>query len=497
VRRLTLLLAGAALWLFLAALPALADGGPHVVSVNSGSGTGPGALTADSCAGCHRAHTAQGPMLINAPDEEALCLTCHGTTGGGATTSVVDGVQYATVGTDATAHTGVVAGALRGGGFVNARIDSTNPVRIPLPRWDNKGTATDLTDGDSYVASFSSRVPARTTGAPVTSAHLKLAAGPNSSTGTPALVELQGTAWGNGAVGTGVGAASVTLGCASCHNPHGNGQYRILNPVPDADGVTVTPSAGVKVAEVRDATAVTNGVRNYTVNRGASLSGIVAGSDDYWRRYQPYSTVPQVRSLFRADRRVSGFTDSGQTACTLNPDQNNADGVSDTSTAYVNCPVGYPSGYFAGDYPEFVAPGNPPGTSTAVGNWRKSLSAWCSTCHSRYNTEVMPSTDGTGAAVASYENPLVGEDIFKYRHPTTSSLECTKCHVAHGSNALMPGSTLGTNFSGTFDYPVAVGGTAVSNDSSRLLKVDNRGTCQQCHDPTGTVPAPLTPVYGP
>ena len=25
---------------------------------------------------------------------------------------------------------------------------------------------------------------------------------------------------------------AVTLGCASCHNPHGNGQYRILNPVP-------------------------------------------------------------------------------------------------------------------------------------------------------------------------------------------------------------------------------------------------------------------------
>jgi predicted CXXCH cytochrome family protein len=481
VRRLTLLLAGAALWLFLAALPALADGGPHVVSVNSGSGTGPGALTADSCAGCHRAHTAQGPMLINAPDEEALCLTCHGTTGGGATTSVVDGVQYDTVGTDATAHTGVVAGALRGGGFVNARIDSSNPVRLLLPRWDSANA--------TYVASFSSRVPARTTGAPVTSAHLKLAAGPDSSTGTPALVALQGTAWGNGAAGSGVGAASVTLECASCHNPHGNGQYRILNPVPNADGVTVTPPAGAKVAEVRDATAVTDGVRNYTVNLGASLSTIVANSDDYWRRYQPYSLVPIVRANF-----AKALKASSSTTCASNPVQNTS--VTSGDLAYVNCAVYYPAGYFGGDYPEFVAPGNPPGTSTAAGNWRKSLSAWCSTCHSRYNTEVYPSLDASGNTGASFENPLVGEDIFKYRHPTTSSLECTKCHVAHGSNALMPGSaTLGTNFSGTFDYPVAVGGTAVSNDSSRLLKVDNRGTCQQCHDPTGTVPAPLLPEY--
>ena len=91
MRRWTLLIAGAALWLFLAAVPALADGGPHVASVNSGSST----LTADSCAGCHRAHTAQGPMLLNAVDEEALCLSCHGATGTGAATDVVRGLQYA------------------------------------------------------------------------------------------------------------------------------------------------------------------------------------------------------------------------------------------------------------------------------------------------------------------------------------------------------------------------------------------------------------------
>ena len=71
VRRLTLLLAGAALWLFLAAIPALADGGPHVASVNNGSSS----LTADSCAGCHRVHTAQGPMLLKTATEEALCLS--------------------------------------------------------------------------------------------------------------------------------------------------------------------------------------------------------------------------------------------------------------------------------------------------------------------------------------------------------------------------------------------------------------------------------------
>ena len=74
----------ATIWLFLAALPVFADGGPHVSSTNNGSL----GINADSCAGCHRAHTAQGPMLLKAADEEALCLTCHGSAGVGATTDV-------------------------------------------------------------------------------------------------------------------------------------------------------------------------------------------------------------------------------------------------------------------------------------------------------------------------------------------------------------------------------------------------------------------------
>src|SRR3990172_5827071 len=109
VRRLALLLAGGALWLLLAALPALADGGPHVSTINNGSL----GINADSCAGCHRAHTAQGPYLINAADEEALCLTCHGTASTGSTTDVMTGVQYALAGRTG----GTTLGALRGGGF--------------------------------------------------------------------------------------------------------------------------------------------------------------------------------------------------------------------------------------------------------------------------------------------------------------------------------------------------------------------------------------------
>jgi predicted CXXCH cytochrome family protein len=105
-----LLIAAGSLWLFLAAVPALADGGPHVASVNNGVSS----LTADSCAGCHRVHTANGPMLLQAASEEELCLSCHGAASTGATTDVETGVQYVPE-ADGT-RTATQLGALRGGG---------------------------------------------------------------------------------------------------------------------------------------------------------------------------------------------------------------------------------------------------------------------------------------------------------------------------------------------------------------------------------------------
>ncbi len=135
MRRWTLLLAGAALWLFLAAIPALADGGPHVAATNSGVGAS--GLTADNCAGCHRAHTAQGAMLLITGRRSALCLTCHGAGATGATTNVMNGVQYYPVGASDPSHRvndTTILGALRNGGFITARdrVQQRRPARIPV-----------------------------------------------------------------------------------------------------------------------------------------------------------------------------------------------------------------------------------------------------------------------------------------------------------------------------------------------------------------------------
>jgi predicted CXXCH cytochrome family protein len=414
--------AGTLLWLFATALPALADGGPHVAGANNGATT----LTADTCAGCHRAHTAQGEFLLQAPSIEALCLTCHGSAGAGATTDVTLGIQFWTSGAvgspgqdpgSATA----VAGALRSGGFLSARIgagsdplDAYRPSRISLPRWDGISGQVETW--------FGALVPVIAAGQPTTSAHLELdGAGPVAATHT---------AWGNGPIGSSSVGPEVELECTSCHNPHGNGNYRILVPVPAPAVVSgvFTPVATPGVA-VTDATAPPAGeYRNYTVIDAPWLSGV--GSDpsdgDYWRRYRPWDGVP-----------------------TYDPGNPLAD-----SHGIV------PATGQSGDQP----------SGTVGATWRGQMTTWCATCHTRYPAP------GSAATTPS------GDSVYTYRHQTNQT-ECTQCHVAHGSNAVMNGPS-----SSTFAYPVEPSGTAITGPSSRLLKVDNRGTCQLCHDPTATVP---------
>ena len=382
-RRVGLLIAGGAVWLLLAAVPVFADGGPHVMTVNNGSS----GITADSCAGCHRAHTSQDPsgflLTTSEPTITGFCLTCHGATGTGAATDVATGVQYAL--TASGRNDSAILGALRSGGFLEARIGSGSPARI-------------LHSPLTTLA----KVPVLAAGGAVTSSHLDLAAGVSST----------GIAWGNGAINATPNAGAVLdMSCGSCHNPHGNGNYRILNAIPTGDGTGpfVEPTTGVTVTDA--ALPPAGDARNYTVIQVPGpgyllLSSQVAGTyantqGDYFHRRVPW---------------------------------NSTTGTSDA-----------PNG---------------------LASFNSQMTNWCTTCHSRYYSDdpTVPS----------------GDAVFMYRHDTISNRACTTCHVAHGSNAQMTGP-----YSATAPYP---DGSAPAMADSRLLKIDNRGTCQACHDPTGTIP---------
>jgi predicted CXXCH cytochrome family protein len=167
-------------WTFVSVLVVSADNGPH-----GGGGFDP---TADACAGCHRAHTADQASLLAGSAE--LCSSCHDSAGSGADTNVWDGVYLERDGNAESPTEGVASRGLKGGGVINAVMN------------------TDLAAGVS---------------APVTSNHT--------------FDGASGTAWGNGATNSGAGPA-INLDCSSCHDPHGNGNYRILKPRPKDSGAT-------------------------------------------------------------------------------------------------------------------------------------------------------------------------------------------------------------------------------------------------------------------
>lgn len=225
-RRLGLAVAGvgfAALAGFATASPAAADNGPHMLL------SGSMVSSADGCAGCHRMHGAQvggDELFRSAAEGTAFCYTCH-SGGTGATTNVKDGVStLSDTSTDTNAMsthaTTYLNAGLRGGGFVNTRMGTGAAVQANLywyasrSAWSTNKYAVTANTGihpnayGEYV--WGDLIPARTSAITVSNHTLETAT----------------TMWGSGT--TGVGATSVTLECINCHNPHGNGNYRILRP---------------------------------------------------------------------------------------------------------------------------------------------------------------------------------------------------------------------------------------------------------------------------
>lgn len=509
MRRLMLLIAAGTLWLFLAAIPALADGGPHVSSVNSGVST----LTSDSCAGCHRAHTAAGELLINAADDQALCLTCHGTASTGATTSVMDGIQYAIAG-NGLRNSGTTVGALRGGGFDQARLDAGAMSRL------------------SYLrnATAISQRPKIGVGAAedVTSAHIAMAGNGLS---------LPGKAWGNGFAGSPAGPAA-TVSCVSCHNPHGNGQYRILNTIPHATGVNAAWTFSILATVASNDRVYTDVSNGLLVGDTVTIAGTGTAADGAGKIIATvsanYFTLTGVDILADTGAvgtvtRTSGVPVSDATLAAAGDTRNytvmQVKGTEGTESTYLlyssQVLAAAGSGTFngiagtytagGGDYFARNVPWNPQvnnaacvpttfpvpaacATANSAPNGRPTtfsgqITAWCASCHTRYfaNNNPNPNTADPLDTGASWLYPRPSDSLFNHQHRTVAGRDCMTCHVSHGSNAAMTGT-----FSSAFPYP-----DATTSASSRLLKVDNRGTCQACHDPTETVTAGTTlPTVG-
>jgi hypothetical protein len=260
---------------------------------------------------------------------------------------VFDGVGYAGM------ERGTGGQALRGGGFGYALIGSGAAFRT---------AATTTTPAGKTV-------PVLTAGLVTTSSH--------TVDGTA------GTAWGGGAISaTASAGTAISLRCGSCHDPHGNGNYRILRPIPVDSKATV----GVTIPD--------SAAKVYT-------------TANYWATNDPNSPAVTV-----------AYDNHGTPATAV-------------TTAFI-----------------------------------QNISAWCTQCHTRYMA-------GTG----SYQTSS-GDAMYTYRHRSDQNFKegganCITCHVAHGSNASMSGTNSGK---------VTDPGTNANAGSSKLLRVDNRGTCNMCHN---------------
>jgi predicted CXXCH cytochrome family protein len=253
--------------LFGGAVPTSADNGPHVMGAGG---------VADSCAACHRAHTSKASALLAEP-QAALCYTCHGAAATGANTDVEDGVGYS-----GSERSGGEAGALRGGGFKYALIDPASP----------SGQQSGGSNPDGVV-------PVRSSRAPVTSSHSIDGSGQ--------------TAWGNGPISAETDyGATVSLRCGSCHDPHGNGNYRILRPIPKESGA----SPGVKIPDASTKVYTTD---NYWKVEDPNAPGFIADISDWCAtchtRYLSATSYAESGDAVFSKRHRTDQTSQGSANC--------------------------------------------------------------------------------------------------------------------------------------------------------------------------------------
>ena len=417
MKRLAFLVAGTAAALVVSAGPAFADNinSPHQKTSAASGETATTWGGVARCAGCHRAHTAQGAYLLKT-DQEALCLTCHA--GTGSALDVENGVSTSN------------GAALRGGGFLKSALDASHPSAT----YGITSRGVGLIEG---------KIPALIDPVATTSSHGMGVSG----------------AWGYGLSGS-TAALSSPLECGSCHDPHGNGNYRLLNTVPG--GVSNTPMTVTAFAVATNVATVTTSVQHYLgVGNTVTISGMGAPFDGTF----PVLATPSYTTFTYKVTAADGAVTVPAAAKATNAGQAVLDAPSSAARVYTTA-----------DYwkvNDETTPTITVGSTTGINSFIGSIAEWCTQCHTRYQT----GPSGT------YKN-ATDDAVFTYRHRgnavkvanagyynQVNAANCIQCHVAHGTNATAVPTSLGVVFPGT-----------TTPEDSSLLRISNRGVCQMCHN---------------
>jgi predicted CXXCH cytochrome family protein len=445
VRRLTILLVGGAIWLFLLAIPAFADAGPHIKGQYSN--------TPAECAGCHRAHTASAAYLLKQPMPD-LCYACHGAGANGSVLDAQDGAQFGSgVVHVAGAPAGTFSGALRGGGFEYALINTA----------------------DQVAGGRNTHIGVVTAGVATTSAH--------SVDGSAV------TMWGQGPYSATEDLGITTdLTCGSCHNPHGNGQYRILNPTPtDASGAVYVNDVTSKIYTTSDygQYGTYNSNDSQALNAdGSSINYQFAASTgraaNSWK-----GTYAEVSSQWcsTCHTRYMGFRGSAGnlSAADVNgtPWPGTAGGTGDAVWAYKHA------------VRNLVDPNNPnaptSGTLTPILTGDGIRPGAVLGCYNSGSGADLITYRGVAVLLGASADPLdcasnaTGMQSGSTGRPAWVTLSsgaprCITCHLSHGSPAVMDPALIGSQTS----PGIELAGTPTLD--STLLRLNNRGACMACHN---------------
>ncbi len=372
----------------------------------------------DACAGCHRAHTSVSSitwddaggnnhsalLVSSATTMQEFCYACHDSAGQSADTNVSDGLYY---GTDYGTNMGV----LNGGGFES--FDNT-PT-----------TSTHVSNGGSWGAYGGGYFGQGATGA----------TGNFTDTGDPKTSNLTGE------------SNKIAMDCATCHDPHGSANYRILKSLVNGNYVG---------GYVASATAPTN----------PTPDGFVSSVETGWpaEGFRLHTAYPAYEPNYTTPMYAKGY---------------------DMATGTENADKGM-GGWCAGCHSTYV------GDSTQ--QFTNSLGIVYQSLASTYNAG-----DGAGLTLrhrhpinvelASYNSTATPLNVAGLTIPVANNLgaphvagkpvtdsgdwvECLTCHRAHGTISKMSGFAVDT-----VGLPPFVSGTP-----SALLRLDNRGVCENCHN---------------
>jgi cytochrome c553 len=388
----------------------------------------------DACAGCHRAHTATSGItwtdrdgvggnsaLLLGPGNAVLyqfCYVCHGSAAPGAATDVESGV------------------------FDN------------VPAYPRAGMDTESTVGASLNGGGFNQYNGNMT----TSVHY-----------------YDGTswnAWGEGNTGPG---KLIAMDCGSCHDPHGSSNYRALKD--RVNGVDVGGYSGTFT------TAVDPDPLPFVISNevGFPLKGDLDPNGGLITPYPGYPNVPT--NGFRLHRQYPAYEPNYTKARYARGENADTGGI----------------------------------------NYAKGMSGWCAACHTQYNaygpyqTSTYDAGDGAGyvtrhrhpinvplsnfrgdrdlvftpGAWQAWDPTIPYVDLPLDHDPATEEgvaqtdtlddwIECLTCHRAHGTDATMAGYA---NVASSLDpQPDTGSGGVPPTGDSALLRANNRGVCERCHN---------------